>query len=583
MRNNALMFFGGIATAAVVQFVTQREWRVNPVNQVQASELRADEVPLAANDDGDRSDPRSEDRRATRDRGRMPGPAGRPARPGGRRDDYGRREDERFEDRSVSWTDDGADQQQTRDRRRFDAREDRGQPDWRYAADERPARDFDWRERDEYAQRDDRGPDRAVAWQPGPGPRGPEGWGPGGRGPVHRGGPRSGGGGAGGWSSSSSSGSHSGSWSESGPGAGPAFAWGQSRGARFGHAPWGPRAGWGRDERIAGGRRFQFARFSHFRGHHQRGWAGRGRTSRGWAGHGRGTRGWVSHRHHGGHRHRAWSHGRGRGWSFARHSMRGHHRFAPHAFARDGFGHRSAHRGFAHRGFARHGFGRSRHFRAGLGRHHFGGGRRFAFHGRGQWGPRGSHHAGRAGFARLAMRRANARIDALFAAADVNKDGKLTKEEFANFMWKRFAKPDAQSVTKDEMKSFLKQRITALRAERPGGRRHKGKAGGGAPKKEEPKPGAAQPKPAPAATPKAEVKPAAAPATAASPAAPAKPAGPTQPAVSKTAPTNASVNKSAGVSQAESGPPALPRNTGPKIGTSTTSGDVKAALFAARR
>jgi hypothetical protein len=188
----------------------------------------------------------------------------------------------------------------------------------------------------------------------------------------------------------------------------------------------------------------------------------------------------------------------------------------------------------------------------------------------------------------MATHRADARLNALFAAADTNKDGKLTKDELANYFWKRFAKPDAQSVTKEEVKCFIKQRITALRAERPSGRRHKPHGGSGASKKEEAKPGGAQPKPAPAsspkAEPKAEAKPVAAPATArAQPSPPSKPAGSTQPAVSKSGQANAPVNKPSGVSKAEAGPPALPRNPRTKIGTSTTSGDVKAALFAARR
>ena len=71
---------------------------------------------------------------------------------------------------------------------------------------------------------------------------------------------------------------------------------------------------------------------------------------------------------------------------------------------------------------------------------------------------------GRHGLARMTMRHSQARLDTLFAAADVNKDGKLTKDELANFIWKRFANPEAQSVTKEELKSFAKQRISALRA-----------------------------------------------------------------------------------------------------------------------
>jgi hypothetical protein len=186
------------------------------------------------------------------------------------------------------------------------------------------------------------------------------------------------------------------------------------------------------------------------------------------------------------------------------------------------------------------------------------------------------------------MHRADARLDALFAAADTNKDGKLTKDELANFFWKRFAKADAQSVTKDEVKSFIKQRMTALRAERPSGRRHKPHGGTGTSKKGEAKPGAAEPKSAPASTPKAEpkaeAKPVAAPATAAAQGSPpSKPSDSTQPPVSKSGQANAPVNKPPGVSKAEAGPPTLQKNIGAKIGTSTTSGDVKAALFAARR
>jgi EF hand len=188
---------------------------------------------------------------------------------------------------------------------------------------------------------------------------------------------------------------------------------------------------------------------------------------------------------------------------------------------------------------------------------------------------------GRRGMARMTIRHSEARLDALFAAADVNQDGKLTKDELANFIWKRFAKPEAQSVTKEELKSFAKQRISSLRAERTARRRHKRHAGAA---KSETKPGTAQPKPQPKAEPKAEVKPAAGTA-AAQMSAPSKPTGPAQPAASKPAQVTTPVNKPTGVSKAEPGPsPATaPKITGPKIGTSTTSGDVKAALFAARR
>jgi hypothetical protein len=195
----------------------------------------------------------------------------------------------------------------------------------------------------------------------------------------------------------------------------------------------------------------------------------------------------------------------------------------------------------------------------------------------------------------MAARHADTRIDALFAAADANKDGKLTKEEFANFVWTRFAKPDAQSVTKEEVKSFVKQKIAALRAERPAGRKHKRQTGAGAPKKEEPKSGAAQPKPAaapgssgppPKAEPKAEAKPIAGPTTAAT--APqglpsSRTTETTPPVPSKSAAAKEAVNNPTGVPKAEAAKPAEARNARTKIGTSTTSRDVKAALFAARR
>jgi hypothetical protein len=177
----------------------------------------------------------------------------------------------------------------------------------------------------------------------------------------------------------------------------------------------------------------------------------------------------------------------------------------------------------------------------------------------------------------------------MFAAADTNKDGKLTKEELANFVWKRFAKADATSVTKDDVKKFMKERIGALRAERSTGHRHKPHAGS-APKKEQSKPGpAAKPAPAapktePKAEPKAEATPKPAPSAPAAAQAtpPTKPATPTPPAGS-TGQTREPANKPGGISKAEAAPPAVSKNSGSKIGTATTSGDVKAALFAARR
>jgi hypothetical protein len=203
----------------------------------------------------------------------------------------------------------------------------------------------------------------------------------------------------------------------------------------------------------------------------------------------------------------------------------------------------------------------------------------------------------------MAQRRAGAHLDAFFAAADANKDGKLTKDEVANFFWKRFAKPDAQSVTKDELKAFAKQRMATMRAEGVAGRRHKPhtpaktKAG----KKEEAKPKDAKPAAGAAEPKKAEVKPVAGtpsataqtspqtspvkPIAPATPAAPVKPAIPAAPQAAQNAPISPPVKKPAGVSKVDAGPPLGPvtKNPGSKIGTSTTSRDVKAALFAARR
>ena len=77
----------------------------------------------------------------------------------------------------------------------------------------------------------------------------------------------------------------------------------------------------------------------------------------------------------------------------------------------------------------------------------------------------------------MTQRQAGAHLDAFFAAADTNKDGKLTKQEFADFAWKRIAKADAQSVTKDELKAFAKERFEKMHAERRSGRRHGPHAG----------------------------------------------------------------------------------------------------------
>jgi hypothetical protein len=205
----------------------------------------------------------------------------------------------------------------------------------------------------------------------------------------------------------------------------------------------------------------------------------------------------------------------------------------------------------------------------------------------------------------MAQRRGAAHLDAFFAAADTNKDGKLTKDEVANFVWKHFAKPDAQSVTKDELKAFAKQRIATMRAEGAAGHRHKphspAKTKAGKSKKEEAKPGDAKPAAGAAEPKKAEVKPVAGspsataqtslqtspskPTAPATPAAPVKPATPAAPQAAQNAPVSPPVKKPAGVSKVDAGPPLGPaqKNPGSKIGTSTTSRDVEAALFAARR
>jgi hypothetical protein len=562
MRNNALMFFGGIATAAVLQFATQRDWRANP-----ASEVRADEVAYAPNDDAEGISSRAEDNHATRGRRRV-----RTSRARQRTGDFARREERSDEDRSAGWNEDRGNDERMIERRERGDRDRRDQGGWRCAADERPVRDTDGRDREDRREmRHDRGLDRDVAWQSGP--RGPESRRPEGRGrrPGWDRGPRSGGD----------------EWNESSHDFGP---------HRFGSHGFGPHSGMGRmsdsvdgvefvshrshrghgDEHFGRGRGSEFVSHRHHRGHRHHGWAGGG-----WR-HESGGRGWASHRRHGGrHHHHGGHHRHGRGGSFARHSMRGHQEFGHHGFGR----HESGHRGFARHSFSRQGWGGH-----GLSRHHSGG-RSFAMHGRGQgrgnWGPGERSRMGRRGMARMAMHHSEARLDALFAAADTNKDGKLTKEELGAFIWKRFAKPDAQSVTKEELKSFAKERISALRAERPMGRRHRAHSG---PAKPETKPGAAQPKPQPKAEPKAAAKPAAATGTATTQTsapvkAAVKPAAPTQPVASKPVSVNAPTNKPAGVSKAEAGssPAPAPKITGPKIGTLTTSGDVKAALFAARR
>jgi hypothetical protein len=161
----------------------------------------------------------------------------------------------------------------------------------------------------------------------------------------------------------------------------------------------------------------------------------------------------------------------------------------------------------------------------------------------------------------------------------------LTKDEVANFFWKRFAKPDAQSVTKDEVKAFAKQRMATMRAKGVAGRRHKPhtpaktKAG----KKEEAKPKDAKPAAGAAEPKKAEVKPVAGtpsataqtspqtspvkPIAPATPAAPVKPAIPATPQAAQNAPISPPVKKPAGVSKVDAGSPLGPvtKNPGSKI------------------
>jgi hypothetical protein len=59
-------------------------------------------------------------------------------------------------------------------------------------------------------------------------------------------------------------------------------------------------------------------------------------------------------------------------------------------------------------------------------------------------------------------------IDRLFALADTNKDGKLTKDEVANFFWSRLEKADVKHqnfVTKEDLKAYHKEQVKELRAE----------------------------------------------------------------------------------------------------------------------
>jgi hypothetical protein len=123
----------------------------------------------------------------------------------------------------------------------------------------------------------------------------------------------------------------------------------------------------------------------------------------------------------------------------------------------------------------------------------------------------GPHRFGRPA---VRMRNGQAAIDRLFAAADTNKDGKLTKDEVANFFWSRLSKADVKHqnfVTKDDLKAYRKERVKEMRAE------HHEKAHKAKDKKKAPQPATkpAEKKEKPKADSKAQVTP--------SPKAPAKP------------------------------------------------------------
>jgi len=106
MRNNALMFFGGIATAAVMQFVGQRDWRVNSATassgtQVQATQM-AEGPDNGSGASADKNDPRFDDRQAMHGRHRFRGDSDAVRERTGR-DSYSRRDDAQREERSVGW------------------------------------------------------------------------------------------------------------------------------------------------------------------------------------------------------------------------------------------------------------------------------------------------------------------------------------------------------------------------------------------------------------------------------------------------------------------------------------------------
>ncbi len=146
MRNNALVFFGGIATAAALQFVTQREWRVNPVSVARA-------------DDADSSDRRSDEGPAHSRRSMRAADDG-PVRERDRAARFGRRDDERNDERQVGWNEDGRNEDRNQERmsQRRDFNERDGRPEWRNAAEERSGRRAAWREGDDRREMPGEGP-----------------------------------------------------------------------------------------------------------------------------------------------------------------------------------------------------------------------------------------------------------------------------------------------------------------------------------------------------------------------------------------------------------------------------------------
>ncbi len=57
----------------------------------------------------------------------------------------------------------------------------------------------------------------------------------------------------------------------------------------------------------------------------------------------------------------------------------------------------------------------------------------------------GSHGVGPGPFWMRHVMNGQSPVDFLFSQADTNKDGKLTKDEVANFVWSRLSKADDES------------------------------------------------------------------------------------------------------------------------------------------